>query len=122
MRKIINSIILCLLSFAIVLTPAKLTAYCLKGTTASGEKVREGICAGGNMYFGKSITIYQKYPDGKIGKYIGTFECLDKGGTDAIKKGYVIDVWKPDLKSCQELMNLAYENGCEGNVYILVED
>lgn len=115
MRRALASII-----FSICIVSA--TAYCLPGITASGVPVREGICAGGNKYFGKTIKIYQINKDGSQGKLIGTYDCLDKGGTDAIRKGYVIDVWRPDLNSCQEFMNLVYENGAKGKVYLEVDE
>lgn len=96
--------------------PMKTTAYCLPGITASGQEVREGICASGNKeLFGKTIIVFQRLPDGKLGKIIGEYEVLDTGCAQT-----VIDVWQKDLESCQEYMNIVYEDGCQGNVYILV--
>lgn len=96
------------------------TAYCLQGTTASGQKVRKGICAGKDEWMGKTILVYQRLDGDELGDLIGIFECLDKGGTDAIKKGYVIDVWQPTYEECQEFMNLVYSNGCHGRIYIQI--
>ena len=121
MNKGLFNLLVVLATATITLIPAKATAYCLQGKTASGEYVREGICAGSNLYFGKKITIYQRLPDGTIGNLIGTYDCLDKGGTDAIRNGYVIDVWKKDLEACQEFMNLVYQDNCGGNIYIVVD-
>lgn len=98
------------------------TAYCLQGTTASGEKVRSGICAGAESYLGKTIVIYQRLPDGSCGQQLGVFECKDTGGTDAIKSGYCIDVWFPDHDTCKGWMNLVYMDGCKGNIYFKVVD
>lgn len=97
---------------------ARATAYCLQGITASGEEVREGICATGNEeYFGKTIMMYQRKEDG-LGDFIGVYECLDTGCSKD-----VIDVWCKDLDSCQEFMDKVYENGCQGKVYIfIIED
>ena len=98
------------------------TAYCLKGTTASGDKVQEGICAGSKKYMGKIIKIYQRMPDDTIGKYLGTFICKDTGKSKAIKSGYCIDVWMPDKEKCQEWMNKVYADDCKGKIYFVVID
>lgn len=96
------------------------TAYCVSGITASGEETRIGICAGSKDYMGKTIILYQRLPDGSIGELIGIYECLDTGGTKGIKSGTVIDVWCPDLESCQDFMDTVYEDNCKGKVYIQV--
>ena len=101
---------------------SRATAYCLDGITASGKPVREGICAGKDEWFGKTIIVYQRLPGDKLGSLIGIYECLDKGGTEAIKNGWVIDIWEPDLEACQELMDKVYEDGCEGKIFIQVID
>lgn len=98
------------------------TAYCLPGTTASGSKVRDGICAGSEEYFGKTIILYQRLPGDKVGDLIGIYECLDKGGSEGIRKGKVVDIWCEDLNACQEFMNLIYEDDCHGKVFIQVTD
>ena len=98
------------------------TAYCVSGVTASGEITRDGICAGKDEWLGKTIILYQRLPDNKIGEQIGIYECLDTGGTPGLKEGKVIDVWCQDLDTCQEFMNLVYEDGCQGHVYIQVID
>ena len=101
---------------------AAATAYYIHGTTASGAKTREGICAGSSLYFGKTIAVWQRLPDGTVGDLIGYYECLDKGGTNGIKSGYVVDIWCESYEDCQEFMNTIYEDGCKGNVYIQVID
>lgn len=106
----------------IKLIKCKATAYCLSGTMANGNKVHEGACAGANKYFGKTIVMYKRLPGDKLGDYIGTYTVEDRGGTKGIKQGYVIDVWRPNLDECQEFMNLVYEDGCKGNIYILVKE
>lgn len=103
------------------LIKCKATAYCLPGTMANGNKVHEGACAS-NRYFGKTIVMYKRLPGDVLGEYIGTYVAEDKGGTEAIKKGWVIDVWRPNLEECQAFMNLVYEDGCKGNIYILVKE
>lgn len=102
--------------------PANATAYCIEGITKSGEYTRDGICAGKEEWIGKRILIFQKLPDGKIGEFIGEYEVKDTGGTDGLRNGTVVDIWKPDLESCQEFMNLVYEDNCYGKVYIIIED
>lgn len=104
------------------LREAHCTVYCQsKNPTANGNRVRLGICAGSDEYFRKTIIMYQRKPDGSVGDYIGVFECLDKGGTDDIKNGKTIDVWRPEDKY-QEFIDFTYENGCKGNIYIQVID
>lgn len=100
--------------------PAHATAYCVTGITASGEYTREGICAGKAEWMGKRILIFQKLPDGTIGEFLGGYDCLDTGGTPGLNNGHVVDIWQPDLESCQEFMELVYEDGCKGHVYIVI--
>lgn len=98
------------------LIKAHATAYCLPGKTYTGKEVREGICASGNPdLIGKTIIIYQRLPENRIGKGLGIYEVEDSGCND-----YVIDVWCPTLEDCQEFMDSAYENGAQGRVYYQV--
>ena len=54
------------------------TAYCLDGITASGEPVRKGICASGHKdWIGKTVVLYQRLPNGEVGKILGIFEVKD---------------------------------------------
>lgn len=99
-----------------VLIKARATAYCLPGTTASGQEVRKGICASGNKdYFGKTVVVYQRLPSDEVGEIIGIYEVLDCGCSK-----HVIDVWCPDLNECQEFMNRVYEDGCQGKIFVQV--
>lgn len=87
----------------------KTTAYYLDGITASGQHVRPGICAGMDWMVDEadengSWTAMIWTADGT--EFLGYFELLDKGGTDAIKNGNVIDVWFPTYEECQEWMEI----------------
>lgn len=93
------------------------TAYCLQGTTASGQEVRKGICAGRQEWLGKTIVMYQRLPNNKLGQFIGYYEVLDTG----CHKN-VIDVWQEDEEDCQEFMDLLYTDNAQGNIYIQVID
>jgi len=98
------------------LTKMKTTAYCLQGKTYTESDVRNGICATGNKnLLGKTVVLYKRLPDNKIGDFIGIYEVEDTGCSQ-----YVIDVWCADLDSCQEYMDLVYEEGCGGNVWVQV--
>lgn len=97
------------------------TAYCLYGNTASGVYVHEGICAGKREWFGKDIVMYQRLPDGSVGERIGVYECCDTGGYQ-VANGINVDVWCPDMESCQAFMDRVYEDGCGGKVYIQIID
>lgn len=98
------------------------TAYCDEGITASGEYTREGICAMKREWIGKCAIVYQRLPDNSVGEIIGIYEIKDTGGAKGIKDGKTIDVWKPDLNSCQDFMNRVYEDDCKGHVYIQLID
>ncbi len=102
------------------LQKAHATAYYQSGTMAEGQQTRDGVCAGAKEYLGCVIVVYQRLPDGSIGDYIGMWECLDTGGTDGLKNGTVVDVWQQDLELCQDFMDMVYEDGCQGKVYIQV--
>lgn len=91
------------------------TAYCLEGITASGKEVREGICASGRKELvGKTCILYQRLPDGRIGRFLGIYEIEDTGCNE-----YVIDVWTPE-NECQDFMDRVYEDGCGGKVYVQI--
>ena len=95
------------------LIEGKATAYCLPGITASGQPVRDGVCAMHDReLLGKTVIVYKRLPDGSLGESIGIYEVLDTG----CAKG-VIDVWCEDLEECQEFMDTVYENGCKGNIF-----
>ena len=100
---------------------AEATAYCIHGITASGTPTRMGICAGKSEWLGKTIIVYKRLPDGKIGDIIGIYECTDTGGP-GIASGKVIDIWCEDPDECQKLMDILYEDGCTGRVYLQVID
>ena len=92
------------------------TAYCLPGKTCTGADVRLGIAATGRKdLVGKTIIIYQRLPENRIGKGLGIYEVEDSGCND-----YVIDVWCPTLEDCQEFMDSAYENGASGKIWVQV--
>ena len=93
------------------------TAYCLNGITSSGQEVRKGICAGRQEWLGKTIVMYQRLPNNKLGQFIGYYEVLDTG----CHKN-VIDVWQEDEEDCQEFMDLLYTDNAQGNIYIQVID
>lgn len=90
----------------------KFSCYCPEScpgtTTASGEKVREGILAASKDHMGDCAMVYLK-----DGTFLGYYECLDTGGSKGIKAGYVIDVWAPNLTRAKELMALT-----EGECYV----
>lgn len=83
------------------------TAYCLHGTTATGGTTRRGIAAC-NTHVGDIAVIFST-----DGKYLGTYEITDTGGTEGLHKGTVIDVWKCNYTQCQSWMKLT-----NGKVYV----
>lgn len=81
----------------------KTTAYCQGTTTASGQKVRYGICAGQDWMVDDGNWVALIWSEDGT-EFYGYFEVLDKGGTDAIKDGYVIDVYFPTYEDCKQWM------------------
>lgn len=79
-----------------------LTCYCPEscaGTiTATGKKVRKGICAVDKKHLGATALIWTA-----DGEFIGFFECEDTGGK-AIQSGNYIDVWMPSLDEATEFI------------------
>lgn len=78
--------------------PVKITAYCLEGTTASGERTREWICAYRREDLGKTARIYNVE-----GELLGEYLIADtgkKGG--AIRRGLTVDIWKPTRAECYQ--------------------
>ena len=96
-----------------IYTKMHATAYCLQGRTYTGKKVREGIAATGDPNLvGKVVFVYQRLPDDSVGEFLYLLEIEDTGCSKN-----VLDIWMPDLESCQELMENVYRNGCKGRVY-----
>jgi hypothetical protein len=83
------------------------TAYCLHGVTATGGTTRRGIAAC-NTHVGDIAVIYST-----DGKYLGTYEITDTGGTEGLQRGTVIDVWKCNYTQCESWMKLT-----NGKVYV----
>ena len=97
-----------------------LTAYCTGTITASGTEVREGVAAVSRENMGKVAIVYT-IKDGQINELLGAFDCLDTGGA-GVKKGYTIDIYRTNLKRCQDLMDKVYENGAHGRVFVKFVD
>lgn len=71
------------------------TAYCdAEQLTASGEPVREGICAFAPELMHKTVYIWSE--DWEL---IGIYEVKDTG-SKRIKNGEVIDIWMPEYNDC----------------------
>lgn len=98
------------------LIKAHATAYCLPGKTYTGKEVRYGICATGRSeWIGKTAILYQRLPNGDVGDVLGIYEIEDMGCGEN-----VIDVWYLTIEECQDFMNKAYENNCNGRIYVQV--
>lgn len=98
------------------------TAYYSENPTGCrGDRMREGIAAGRQEWYGKAIVLY-KDEDGKPGELIGVFEILDTGygrdtgkGESRVKKGrhlgtietgQTIDIYRLNYERCKEIMVL----------------
>ena len=84
--------------------PVKITGYCLRGVTASGVEVREGICAYRKEDIGKLAKVYNSNME-----LIGTYEIEDtgrKGG--AIRRGEAVDIWRSTRAACFELTQVGF--------------
>ncbi len=97
------------------------TAYCHGEITASGSKVREGICAIKKEWIGCTAMVWECTEDGEMGDFLGFWECLDTGfggdadgdGVGSIEEGKAIDMYFPTLERCEEWMELT-----GGKVYV----
>jgi 3D (Asp-Asp-Asp) domain-containing protein len=69
------------------------TAYCLRGTTRTGVRVRDGIAAGDPNVLPLGSVVRVSHTDGRL---IGVFVILDTGGA---VRGNKIDLW---FSSCTE--------------------
>lgn len=76
------------------------TAYCDKGTTASGCEVRDGIIAGKREWLGKVAIIYKIDSEG-VPQFIGFYEFKDTGSDSRIADGKCIDIWMPNEADCK---------------------
>ena len=95
----------------------KATAYCLdKNLTAMGTKPRYGVVAGKRDWLGKTCLIWLDDGDGQIKpeNYYGTFCFEDLGGSNAIKAGYVIDVWIEGYEN-------AIQFGCKNMIIQIID-
>lgn len=77
------------------------TAYCDGTTTATGKRVREGMCASKREWFGKVALVYERNSDGSVGDFIGAYEIEDTGG-QPIRHGKVIDIYMKSRNACFE--------------------
>lgn len=87
------------------------TCYIDRGTTASGQQTRDGICAARRDWIGKVAAIYRIDENGKIGDFLGYYEILDTGAGidtdgdghgDSIINGQSIDVWQPSIQAARD--------------------
>lgn len=98
------------------------TAYYSENPTGCrGDRMREGIAAGRQEWYGKAIVLYTD-EDGKPGEVIGVYEVLDTGygrdtgqGESKVKKGrhlgtietgQTVDIYRDNYERCVEIMKL----------------
>ena len=83
------------------------TAYVIHGKTATGIETRPGICAC-NPHVGEIAIIYTL-----DGDYLGMYECVDKGATQGLINGTVIDVWRCNMTQATNYMRIT-----EGRIWV----
>ncbi len=83
------------------------TAYYQGEVTANGSKVHSGGCAC-NPHLGDVAIVYTL-----DGDFLGLYECNDTGGTEGLKNGTVIDIYRKNYTQCQSFMKLT-----GGKVYV----
>lgn len=86
----------------------KTTAYICGHHTAMGVPVHNGICAVSPDHLGDVAIIYTT-----DGGFLGYYYCCDTGGTDAIRNGYVIDVYRSNLTQATNYMRITH-----GAIYV----
>lgn len=125
MKRIIPILIATILGFIFCINPKAeedepykvyVTAYILKGTTATGIKTRVGIAAMNEENLGRLAILYKTNPDGTKGDIYGYYEIEDTGATKGLKNGSVIDIWAPTLAEAKKIMK---ETGGVGYVEII---
>lgn len=104
------------------LKPISVTAYYSENPTGCrGDRMREGIAAGKQEWYGMAIILYTD-EGGQPGELIGVYEILDTGygkstgkGESRIKKGehlgtietgQTVDIYRNDYEGCKEIMEL----------------
>ena len=85
----------------------KVTAYCCGTKTSLGVPVQCGIMATSPEHHGEVAELW--LPGGG---FLGYYYCCDSGGTDAIRQGYVVDVYRVNLTQCKSLMKLVSGKKC----------
>lgn len=85
---------------------AKATAYCLKGTTASGtvlDGTPKNIVASKPEWIGCTMAVWLDQGDHQphSDNFLGFFSVEDTG-SQPIKKGYVVDIYLPTYEECRE--------------------
>lgn len=80
------------------------TAYCISGTTATGNQTKEGrTVASKREWFGRSMYVWEDTGDGEIHpeNFIGLYVVEDTG-SENIRNGKVIDVYMEDYDRAKE--------------------
>jgi 3D (Asp-Asp-Asp) domain-containing protein len=76
------------------------TAYCVGHHTADGSAVFEGGCASSLDHIGDVAIVYTL-----DNEFLGYLICNDTGKEGGgVRAGNVLDIYRSDLESCQELM------------------
>lgn len=80
------------------------TAYCISGTTATGNQTREGrTVASKREWFNSTMYIWEDTGDGEIHpeNFLGMYVVEDTG-SENIRNGRVIDIYISDLDRAKE--------------------
>jgi hypothetical protein len=84
------------------------TAYHMGHHTANGSAVHSGGCAMNHAHLGQIAIIYTTN-----GNFLGYYEVNDVGGTEGLKAGRVIDVYRCNLTQCESYMKIT-----QGQVWV----
>lgn len=87
------------------------TAYFMGHHTANGSAVHEGGCACSPEHLGDVAIVYTL-----DGNFLGYYECNDTGGTEGLKAGTVIDIFRCNYTRSKSLMRIVGRNG--GKVWV----
>lgn len=88
------------------------TAYCIRGITATGGTTHPGIAAC-NTHVGEVAVIYSV-----DGKYLDTVIITDTGGSEGMRSGKVLDMWKCNRTQAQSWMRLTATDNGKSMVYV----
>jgi N-acetylmuramoyl-L-alanine amidase len=77
----------------------RVTAYCVKGTTASGEQTRPGVAAADPNVLPLGSVVEIDSFEGRLSRYNGVYDIKDTG---AKVRGHTLDLFVPNCREARQ--------------------